>query len=428
LPPASLPTEALEQLALPFSEFIAAFFGVLEATGVRCCVLRNYQEFPARNIGNDIDLLIAPTALPSAVHALRSIPGVRIVGYTQRPYVSNFFLEGISQNTDSCALEIDLDLRLIWKGLPYLSVEEVLEAAVAHPVGDATFYAPAPVHEAIISLFSSLLVGGWLKEKYFPQVRETFSECRTEVIAALLPRFGSEVATRLADAVISGDRSRILGMIGPLRRALLLCSLRRHPLRSIGAIFHHYTSELCFRHSPQSREAVSILALDARDRTPITQTLLPRLQSFATKIESEAAETTAQTGFGSAASLLRWMMRDWLSLLTERKSLTLTVREGCGPLFRDAAGQPDSPAWLARLAGRLTPAHDLCILLQEGAEENPAASSSRHEACRAFLQTRKRSVVLDTSQPVETVTEGAYAAIVDALVQRAEKRLKKRFP
>jgi hypothetical protein len=406
-----------------FSDFLAALFQALAREGVQACVLRNYQQFPARNIGNDIDLLIAPSALLRAVHALRSIPGVRIAGYSERPAVANVFLEGISRNTDSRALEIDFDLSLTWKGLPYLSVEEVLAAAIAHPAGETTFFAPAPIHEAIVSLFASLLIGGWLKEKYFPQVQQTFTECRTEVIAALSPRFGPLVAARLTVAVIEGDRPRILDMIRPLRRALLLRSLRRHPLRSIAAIFRHYASEICFRHAPQSRERVSILAQNGYGQASLSESLLPRLQSVAVAVESEADVPIARR---DVSGLILWMAGDWLRLLRKRKILTLTLREGGCPVNRAFADFP--PAWMARLIGSLTPSPDLCILLQAGREENLAVTPSRQEACLAFLKTRKRSVVLDASLPIEKLTERAYAAILDVLVQRAENRLKKRFP
>jgi hypothetical protein len=353
---------------------------------------------------------------------------VRIAGYTDRPCVANLFLEGISRETESRALEIDFDLSLTWKGLPYLSVEEVLAAAVAHPASDATFFAPAPIHEAIVSLFASLLIGGWLKERYFPQIQKTFAESRTEAIATLVPRFGPVVAARLVYAVIDGDRSRILGMIKPLRKELLLRSLCRRPLRSIAAIFHHYASEICFRHGMQSREVVSIFGPDGSDSAAITEALLPRLQSLAVKVESQAAVPVTRKSSGLVADLLYWMGREWLGLLAKRKSLTLTIREGCDPLFLGAARQFHAPAWMARLVGSLTPSSDLCILLQGGREVNLAAASSRWKASHGFLRTRKRSVILDASRPVEAVTEDAYAAILDALVERAAMRLKKRFP
>ncbi len=412
--------------ALPFSEFLGQLFQALPAAGVRPCVLRNYQDFPARNIGNDIDLLIAPSALPSALRALRSLSGVRIAGYSERPSVANVLLAGISQQSESRALEIDFDLSLTWKGLPYLSTEEVLEAAIPHPAGDATFFAPAPVHEAIVSLFASLLIGGWLKEKYFPRVRQTFAANRSEVIAALSPSFGMKLSAQLADAVIAGDRSRMTGLIRPLRRALLLRSLRRRPLRAMAAIVRHYGSELCFRHAPQSRESVSILSPGASSQLRLAEALLPRLQSVAVKVESKTEVVPARRGFGLWIAALRWGMEEWRRALTERKDLTLTLREGGWPAC------PGLPAWLARLAASLTPSPDLCILLEPRAglnsAESRAESAASLEACRAFLKSRKRSIILDAGRPAESVAEDASAAILDALAQRATKRLEKRFP
>jgi hypothetical protein len=417
---------------VPFREFLALLFQSLEAAGVRFCVLRNYQDFPAGNIGNDIDLLIAPAALPSAIQALHTIPGVRIAGYTERPSVANVFLEGISQSRNSCALEIDFDLSLTWKGLPYLSIAEVLDASVPHPAGSATFYTPSPVHEAIVSLFASLLIGGWLKERYFPQVQQTFAVSRTEVIATLSPRFGADLSAQLADAVLSGNRSGMVALVSPLRRALLWRGLPSRPLRSIAEILHHYASELCFRHAPQSREVVSILASDGCGSAKLVEALLPRLHSVAAKVDSRGTDTAERKSLGLLLDAIVWMKEEWLSLLREKKSLTLTLRAGYQPLFKGATGRSGPPAWMARLAASLTPSPDLFILLEEGGEvnrkESAAASLDPRKAGRAFLKARNSSVVLNANLPAESILEQAYAAILDALVQRAAKRLKKRFP
>lgn len=418
--------------ALPFSEFLAALFHALSAAGVRPCVLRNYQGFPEANLGNDLDLLVAPADMPRAVRAIHTIPGVRMVGYSERPCVVNVFLAGISRETESRALEIDLDLRMSWKGLPpFLSADEVLATAIPRTAGDVGFFVPSAVHEALISLMMSLYLGGWLKEKYLPQVQQIFAGKRSEVIEALSPGFGVEVAIRLADAVISGDRPGMIGMVGPLRRSLFLRSLRRRPLRSLAAMLHYYASELYFRHAPRSRSAITILAPDGCAPVSVIETLLPRLQSFAGKVECEAATTAASTGIGLVANVLGWMGKEWLSLLEERKSLMLTLREGCGPLFH-GAGKVILPAWLARLIGSLTPSPALCILLEADAQENQAESSAaslgQRDACRAFLKARKRSIILDANQPIESIAESAYAAIIEALAERADRILKKHFP
>jgi hypothetical protein len=49
------------------------------------------------------------------------------------------------------------------------------------------------------------------------------------------------------------------------------------------------------------------------------------------------------------------------------------------------------------------------------------------EACRSFVKTRNRYVILGVGKPAASVTEDAYSAIIDMLVQRTDRRLKNRF-
>ena len=178
----SLPVETQ---ALSFSEFLAALIQSFDKEGLRPCILRNYEGFPASNVGGDVDFLIRPSELPRAIRALGSLRGIRIVGYAERHYVAHVFVEGVSSEPGIRALGLDFIWSLNWKGLEYLSTDAVLQTAMPRRAGDLTFLVPSPVHEAIISLLSSQLIGGWLKEKYFPKVQQTFAGERSEVIAAL---------------------------------------------------------------------------------------------------------------------------------------------------------------------------------------------------------------------------------------------------
>jgi hypothetical protein len=274
-----------ERPFLSFSEFLAALFSALNREGVRFCVLRNYEGFPAENLGNDVDFLIRPFELPRAMHALRSCAGVRIVGFTEAHSVASVFLEGTLAIPDGRSLQVDFFLNLSWKGLPYLPVDAVLSAAIPRRAGNLDFLVPSPVHEAITSLFASLLVGGWLKEKYFPQVQRTFASDRSEVIAALLPQFGLKPVTRLVDSMIDGDRQMILGCITPLRAALTRRKLLQNPVRGAFIIICHYVRVFVFRYSPKRVETVCILGLDASSKTMLIESLSPLLQASAKVVE-----------------------------------------------------------------------------------------------------------------------------------------------
>ena len=449
--------KAFERQALPFSEFLVALIEALDREGLRPCVLRNYEEFPGNNVGNDIDFLLPPSELTSALRAVRSIQGICIVGYTdERSYVANVFLEGISCAANARALQVDFDLSLTWKGLPYLPTDAVLRSAIPRPAGNATCFVPSPIHEAIISLFASLLIGGQLKEKYFPKVQRAFAGDRASAIAALLAQFGVKAATRLVDSVIGGDRRKVLGCVRPLRASLALRSLLRRPARSVLAIVHHYTNEFAFRFSPKTLETVNILGPDDGGKTTLIETLIPLLRSSAVVVEKDhprpqlpfvyessgvtpGAEFHAQTPRSSLVSMAKvvaWLLDEWLNQFFGKRNLTLRITESC---WCDLLAAPEryrygGTMWFVRLVGKLFPSSDLWIMLDPPTDNlqttNPEVQSAeirrQLDVYRAFVKTRKRYVILDASLPANRVTESAYGAIIDTLAQRADRKLKSR--
>ncbi|MFZ1085829.1 MAG: hypothetical protein WAN35_12770 [Terracidiphilus sp.] len=433
-------------ILLPFSRFLAQLFSALDAAGVRYCVLRNYQDFPERNLGSDIDFLIDAANLPSAIRALRSIAGVRITGYSERSWVAHAFVEGLTPAPGRRALQVDFLYILNWKGQPYLPADLVLNAAIPRQAGDLSFRVPSPVHEAISSLLASLLVGGWLKEKYFPLVQQIFIGDRSGAIAALAPQFGLKVPTRLVDAIISGDRKRIAGCIRPMRWALARRNLLRRPLRAVFDAVRYYLGELVVDFAPEALETVCILG-DASAKAALIECVTPLLNSSAKFVERRTLrpriiftsdswsliprpESTQKTSSGAILSMIKialWLTEEWLSQFTNKRNLTISLNESC---YDDLLADPQScgyggPMGFARFVGRLKPAPVLCLLLDPGSDD---AANHNMENLRAFMKTNQDYCVLKTGKPAEQVTEDAYAAITDALARRADGRLNRRFP
>jgi hypothetical protein len=440
---------------MPLSEFLPALFRALSEECVQFCVLRNYEGFPIYNSGRDIDFLIRASDLPLAIRALKSIQGIRVVGYSERSYVASVFLEGISSAAQSRALQVDFDLSLTWKGLVYLPTDAVLREAIAHPAGNSTFLAPSAVHEAIISLLTSLIIGGSVKEKYFPQVQRTFLCERSAVVAALSPQFGAETSIRLVDAVIGGDRKEVHGCVRALRASLVLRNILRRPLHSAAAVVRHYACEVAIRYSPRSLQTVRILSPGSSDRIAIIDALLPMLQSSAVVVEKRSSspqllslcdspgrgvpvKINAETSYCRSvvmAKVVSWATREWLSQLNKMPTLRITESPSHDLTFGAEEHRYGIPQWFAWLIGKLFPAPDLWILLDLKAEEMPAANHESHsvqtsmqlEACRSFVKTKEWHVILDAGKPVDCVTEEVYSAIVNMLAQRTDRLLTSRF-
>jgi hypothetical protein len=442
---------------MPFSEFLPALFRALDKEGVRYCVLRNYEEFPINNIGRDVDFLINLHDLQGVYRALHSIHGIRIVGYTERQYMASFFLAGVATGSQARTLQLDFDFSLTWKGLPYLPTEVVLNAAIPRPAGNLTIFVPSPAHEAIISLLASLLIGGWLKEKYLPRIRQTFTDNKSEVIAVLLPQFGLRTATRLLNSVTGGDRGSILGCVRSLRASLVLHNLFRRPIHNAIAVARHYGGELAIRYSPKTLHTVCIFGFDISDKTAIIDNLMRLLQSAAVMVEKrylssslspkrQSLDIPSDTDFiddaprGCLASIMvaiLLLIKEWVTRLVVKTNLTLCILDGCHHelSFDSKKYRYGGPKWFARLIGKLFPSPDLWILLDIPANISQSNSQNillantlrEREAYRSFVKTRKKYIILDAERSQTSVTEEAYAAIIDALTLLTDRQLKNRF-
>ena len=418
-----------------FSEFLAELFRSFEKEELRPCVLRNYEGFPSSNVGSDVDFLIRRSELPRAIRALQTLPGIRIVGYAERHYVAHLFVEGVSIAPGIRSLGLDFGWSLNWKGMEYLATEDVLRAATPRQAGDLNFLVPSPVHEAVISLLSSLLIGGWLKEKYFPKVQKIFSGASSEATAALQPAFGMKASMQLANAVIGGDRQKMLNCVLPLRTSLVRCGLLHKPIRSFLSVARYHVREFAVRCTPETLETVVISGPDIRARETIIEGLLPMLRNTAKVVErrhfglqlfpaDEAGEEVAASDMHtedrsrfsiSIAMIIRWVVEEWISQYAKRANLTLRFDESSGYDLL-AAPKGRSHEVLLRVARSLLPSIELWIRI-EGAKE----------AAPCVLKARMHRVILNSDGPAQNMMEKAYAAIVDTLARRTDGKLKDRF-
>jgi hypothetical protein len=323
--------------------------------------------------------------------------------------------------------------------------------------GELSFLVPSPVHEAIISLLSSLLIGGWLKEKYFPKVHRTFAGGSFEVTAALSPKFGMKSTTRLVDSVIAGNRQRMLGCVMPLRISLVLRSLLREPMRSVLASVRYHLREFMVRCTPVTLETVCVLGLDTEAKAAIIEELMPMLRNSAKIVETsqfgpqlssprglagnnaitESSANDRRRPSASMAKVVLWVVEEWISLFRKRDNLTLRVDTSgyFGLLFESQNNWLTIPLLSARVIGTLLPPIDLLVALDGTGDSvplgnrqtSPEKAQSSDEDRLGMMKARKRCVVLNKSRPSPDVAEEVYAAIIDTLVQITDSKLKSRF-
>jgi thymidylate kinase len=437
---------------MTFEIFLRNLLGAFDRECIQCCVLRNYEKFPAKNVGNDIDILIRPRDIGRAVTTIARLPGLRETDFAQRPYVLNMFVAGVGPD-ESFAIQIDLMLSLTWKGLEYLDPERVFAAAQRRNTENVSFLIPSPVHEAIISLMSSYLIGGWIKQKYQAGVIEQMAADPGQSAAELSPAFGTSLSRELICAVTQDDQIRMLRMLPRLRRALLKRSVARRPVATVLAVARHFATEIYLRFTPVLLQDICVLGPDGAGKTSVLSGALEVLRNSSKQIcvehlrprwSSRAGSTVSivedphgkplRSAFTSTAKIVLWLAVAWIDRFCSGNKvsrLRLWDRYYHDLLIDPRRYRYGGPMWLARLVGRMMPQPQLWILLDAPAEVLQARkrevsfeeTARQRQAYREFVGQQPNGIIIDAAQPLDRVIGDVKAAILNCMEERTVARI-----
>lgn len=175
-----------------FRAFIETAFRLLAERNIQYLVLRNYEDLPEKTT-NDVDILIDPIAIKSARQTL--LDSAEKTGWTlsnigRFSCLSLFFFrpETLEQT------HIDLMPGNRWHSLVFADDRKML----ADRVPFKGFYIPTPSDEAWVGLATRLLYGGYVKEKYRPQIQ---SACQKQTDATQ-KSFGAFLGRKLAQEMV----------------------------------------------------------------------------------------------------------------------------------------------------------------------------------------------------------------------------------
>jgi thymidylate kinase len=437
--------------------FLEHFFGALADRGIGYCVLRNHAKLPADNSGTDIDILVKPERVEECIELLRKFAPAPLTGCARHAHCVSLFVPGVRWSGGE-AIQIDLIRQLAWKGLNCISISDVLQRAHTPPGRHEIIRVPAAADEAVVSLFSSYMVGGWIKERYQVQVRETFLREGETIQRNLAPAFGADLANQLVDAVKADDQERMLSMLPKLRRALLFRSMKRAPLATLGLLMDHYGRVLIIRFTPRALGTISILGPDGAGKSSLLEPLRTRLAHttkpitvrhlkpdifFRAHRQSHGIVTDPhgkppRSLFISVLKLVLWAFEIWIDRLFSARSgsdLELWDRYYHDVLVDPKRYRYRGPMWLVRTIGWFVPSPDLLIVLDAPTEvlqarkrEVAAEETERQrQVYRALAGQLKRAVVIDADRPVDQVVSDAAVAIIARMAEKTWPRLRMRI-
>ena len=224
-------------------------------------VLRNEEDlFGNFQRGGDIDLLVGDLELAERTLIHHLGPPVRLI--------RSSYVRGYSYDWG----HIDLLPTNEWRGACYLPTEAVLEGRRVSPQGRPV---PKIDHEAVISWFSSLLWGGFFKERYAAEIRQAVEIDASAFRQTLMRVAGKKWGLRLWQAAVDGHAEISAEWTRSLRRAVWWRAFLSSPVRTIQRSVAFVIGELRLRFQP-SVPWVAILGPDGSEKSALANELVDR--------------------------------------------------------------------------------------------------------------------------------------------------------
>lgn len=431
--------------------FLTSFFTRLNRSKIRHCILRNYEGLPFENPGNDIDILIMPKDADKTLSILNKMDEVVITGITKRPYVISVFINGVFWGNNFNAIQIDLVIKLGFKGIPFLSVNSVLSKATKVSGAKGLINKPSPADEAVISFFSSYLIGGWIKVRYWEKIRSIFKNRNKEIIDTLSNFLPSILCLLLVESVIKEDKRYLIKKLPLIRRSLILKKLSTQPFISIKAIANHYIAEIIIRFTPRYLDTICLLGPDGSGKSSVISEVSQRLkfttkqitckhlkpQVLGKKTEKVVTNPHAKPPRSKTVStmkILSWLLLYWFDhFLHGHKNCALIIWDR---YYHDLLVDPMRYRYggslrIANIIAKLVPQPDIFILLDAPAtilqarkqEVSFEETARQRESYIELINRLENGFIVDTSQNIKKVVEDTQKIIINLMAQKTRNRL-----
>jgi hypothetical protein len=396
-------------------------------------VLRNEEDlFGNLQRGGDIDILVEDLEL-----AERTL--IRHFGSPVR-VIKLHYVRGYSWDWGT----VDLLPTIEWRGACYLRTKTVLGSRQLSARGRPV---PRIAHEALISWLTSLLFGGFFKERYAAEIRKAVEIDGDAFRQTLIDVAGKRLGIRLWQAALEGHPEISAQWTRSLRLAVWSRACFRSPVRTVQRYVGYAIGELRLRFKPPG-PWIAILGADDNSKASLASEIArrfaawpygnvkalqwrPRLMARADSCEAVAVPygRTRNVGIGSNVRLLvlaaDWLVGYWARLVHLRAKGYIPAFD-CTYFdvvdherYQYGAGPP-----LARGLWRLLPKPDLVFLLDSEPdvrkqEVPPSELARQRHAQRAWVRQLPAGHVLNGSLPLSVVADEVQRVIRAWMLERS---------
>ena len=234
---------------IEFKHFYRLFFDELKKNSLKYCVVRNYKGLPNSKPGGDVDVLIKHNDIYMVFQIIESIlkPIDGKIEITSRhQYVLKLKLHNVvDDHTNKPVTELDLIINLNWKGMCWLSANDVLNQS---SINSNNIYIPKAHHELQMSLFHSLLYGGFVKDRYSKNMASLFLLCDKSLLKKdLYANFGPDMGKMIYIDIEKSTWQGLKKKIKRIRLELIKINFCRNCVFSFLAAYKHFYLEILVR-------------------------------------------------------------------------------------------------------------------------------------------------------------------------------------
>lgn len=383
-----------------------------------CVILRNEEDlFGNLRRGGDVDLLVEDADLAERTLIRHLGAPVRIVRASDA--------RGYSWDWG----HVDLVQTIEWRGACYLPTKGILARRRLSERGRPV---PTIAHEAVISWLTSLLGGGFFKDRYAPEIRKAVEIDGSAFRQTLIEVAGEKWGARLWQVAGDGRPEISTEWTRPLRQAVWWRAFWKSPPTTIQRFFAFVIAQLRLRLRPPV-PWIAIIGADGSGKSTIATEIARRFTTCRYAAVREFigrprvmvdAQTTAFSHFVVAT---HWTVRYWTRLVHLRAKGFIPVVDDFDRIVGTTGyGYAASPA-RARAFRWLFPKPDIVFLLDAAPEvlwqrkqEVPLAELARQrETYIALVRQLPCGKVLDASLPPSLLVDEVQRAIRAWILDRS---------
>ena len=266
-----------------FSDFIKGVFFECNLKSLQYCILRNYEDLPAKNSGKDIDMIISRKSFTKFIQIMEALAVTRdfmICPVEDHDHGKRYFIYSPAKNF---FLKLDIHFNEVWRGACYLHSSQINNNRCLHN----GIYVIKRTHEAALLLVYSLLTCGLVKSTYIDLIMKVLLSDNEGFRLCLSEKIGDQPAVLIMDCMKKDNLLQKGNLSKVVKKELWLHSFRKQPLRQLLYICEYFLYQMRRRLCPLG-EWLHIEILDPIDfefiQTTISSFFSEKFPGFETKV------------------------------------------------------------------------------------------------------------------------------------------------